>query len=186
MTFDELVQLAIDNWIITVVSITVLIFFVIRVYKTIRIHLGAKSYVRKSKKMRKKKFNGIQLIDNIHKKRKKGTNSYHKLKGRGKKKVKKYFNYKIDELPIITRYSYGKLFKRSSDKLIIFARNDKKIVKKVSLKKGLKNLIDLVDRYECLDEMIHFLHNLPGAILEQQDYDVYINDQDITIGYKIS
>ncbi len=185
MSIENLIELAMENLVITIVGAVLILFIIFRMYKTFRIHLGAKKYVRKSKKLRKKKWNGIQLVDKIQKKRKKGTNSYNKLRGRGKKRVKKYFNYKLEELPVITRYSYGKLLKRSSDKLVIFARNERKIVKKVGVRKGLKNIIDLTNKYQCLDEMIHFLHNLPEAILEQQDYDVYINEQDISIGYMI-
>ncbi len=185
MSFDELMQLVMDNLYISIGVALVVLFIVFRIWKTIRIHLGSKRYVKKSKKLRKKKFNGIQLVDKVQKKRKKGTNSYNKLKGRGKKRVKKYFVYKLEELPIVTRFSYGKLFKRSSDKLVIFARNERKIVKKVGVRKGLKNLIDMTNKYQCLDEMIHFLHNLPEAILDQQDYDIYLSDQDISIGYMI-
>lgn len=185
MSVEELIQLVMDNIYISIGVTLVILFIFFRLWKTIRIHLGSKRYVRKSKKLRKKKFNGIQLVDKVQKKRKKGTNSYNKLKGRGKKRVKKYFVYKLEELPIVTRFSYGKLFKRSSDKLIIFVRNEKKIVKKVGIRKGLKNLIDMTNKYQCLDEMIHFLHNLPEAILEQHDYDIYLSDQDISIGYMI-
>jgi len=185
MTFDDLIQLAMDNPLIAIIGALLIMFIIGRIYMTFKIHLSAKRYVKKSKKLRKKKYNGIQLVDKVEKKRKKGTNSYKKLRGRAKRKVKKYFNYKLEELPVVTRYSYGKLFKRSRDKLMIFARNEKKIVKKVKIKKGLKNLIDLTNKYECLDETIQFLHNLPEAILEQQDYDVYISEQDISIGYKI-
>ena len=185
MSFDELIQLAMDNLLYTGIAVVVILFIVFRVIRTFRIHLGAKKYVRKSRKLRKKKFNGVQLVDKVQKKRKKGTNQYSKLKGRGKKKVKKYFVYKIEELTVVTRYSYGKLFKRSSDKLVIFARNERKIVKKVGVRKGLKNIIDITNKYQCLDEMIHFLHNLPEAILDKQDYDIYIGEQDISIGYMI-
>ncbi len=185
MAFDDLFQLIMDNLVVAGVATLVILFIIFRMIKTFRIHLGAKKYVKKSRKLRRKKFNGIQLVDKTQKKRKKETNSFNKLKGRGKKKVKKYFNYKIEELTVVTRYSYGKLFKRSSDKLVIFARNERKIVKKVGVRKGLKNIIDITNKYQCLDEMIHFLHNLPEAILDKQDYDVYIDEQDISIGYMI-
>jgi len=183
MSVNEFIQLSIDNIFITIFVILITVFIIIRARKTFIIHLAAKKYVKKAKKLRKKKWNGILLVDKIHKKRKKGTNTFNKLKGGGKKRVKKYFIYKLEELPVVTKYSYGKLLKRSSDKLMIFAKNDKKIVKRVRLKKGLGSLIDLVDRYSCLDEMIHYLHNLPEAILDQQDYDIYINKQNISIGY---
>lgn len=185
MVVNDMIQFAKDNLVYTIVGGLLILFVLVRLIKTIRLHLGAKRYVRKSKKLRKKKYNGIQLVEKIHKKRKKGSNSYKKLRGGAKKKVRRYFNYKIEELPVITRYSYGKLLKRSKDKLVIFARNERKTVKKFKIKKGLKNLIDLTNKFQCLDELIQFLHNLPEAILGQQNYDVYIVEQNISIGYKI-
>ena len=182
---DTIIEFYIENLLYAAIGTIVVLFIVFRLFKTARIYLGTKSYVRKSKKLRKKKFNGIKLTEKIEKKRKKNTNTYQTLKGRGKKLTKKYFNYKIEELPVITRYSYGKLLKRSKKRLIIIVKNDHKTIRKIKLKKGLKNMIQLTNKYSCLDEFIHFLHNLPEAILEQQDYDIYVGDEDVSIGYII-
>ncbi len=182
---DTIIQFYTDNLLYAGIGTVIALFILFRLFKTAKIYLGTKSYVRKSKKKRKKKFNGIQLTDKIQKKRKKNTNEYSKLRGRGKKLVKKYLNYKLEELPVITRYSYGKLLKRSKKRLIIIVKNDRKTLKKVNMKKGLKNLIQTTNKFHCLDELIHFLHNLPEAILEQQDYDIYIGEEGISIGYVI-
>lgn len=180
---ETIIQLYTDNLLYAAIGTIIALFIIFRLLKTAKIYLGTKSYVRKSKKLRKKKYNGIQLTDKIKKKRKKNTNEYSKLRGRGKKLVRKYFNYKIEELPVITRFSYGKLFKRSKKKFIIVVKNERKTLKKVNMRKGLKNLIQITNKFKCLDELIHFLHNLPEAILEQQDYDIYIGDEGISIGY---
>ena len=182
---DTIIQFYTDNLLYAAIGTIIALFIIFRLFKTARIYLGTKSYVRKSKKLRKKKFNGILLTDKIKKKRKKNTNEFSKLRGRGKKLVKKYFNYKLEELPVITRYSYGKLLKRSKKKLMIIVKNDRKTLKKINMKKGLKNLIQVTNKYQCLDEVIHFLHNLPDAILEQQDYDIYVGEEEISIGYVI-
>jgi len=174
-----------DNLIIVSIGSFVISMILYRLYKTALMYLGAKSYVKKSKKWRKKKYNGIQLVDKIRKKRKKNTNSYHKLNRRGKNLVRKYFNYKLEELPVIRKYSYGKLLKRNNKRLVILIRNEKKVLKKIYMAKGLKNLIDATNKYNCLDDMILFLHNLPDALLEQQDYDIYLNEQEVLIGYDI-
>ncbi len=185
MTLNEFIQLAVDNYVYTAIVVIIITLVILRIRKTIRIHIGSKKYVKKSRKLRKRKFNGITLVDKIKRKRKKKTNNYLKLTYSGKRKVKKYLNYKSEELPIITKYSYGKLFKRSNNKLIIFAKRDKKIIKRVNLKKGPKNIIDFVNRYECLNEMIVYLHNLPVAILDQQDYELNVKGKEISLGYKI-
>ena len=115
----------------------------------------------------------------------KNTNTYKKLKRSAKTKVEKYFKYKEDELPGVANYAYGKMLKRSKDKLIIFVSNGKKKVAKIKMKKATKQFIEITNKYECLDEFIQFLHNLPEAILEQQDYDIYISDHDVSIGYQV-
>ena len=53
------------------------------------------------------------------------------------------------------------------------------------MKKSVKSVIDVTNKYSCLDEMITFLHNLPEAILEKQEYDIYAGDEDIMITYQI-
>jgi len=186
MNFQELIDLAIENWLYTLIIGIIVLFILFRLLRTARMYLGAKGYVRKAKKLDRKKFNGINLVDKIQKKRKKETNSFKKLRGGAKKKVRKYLNHKFDELPVFIRYSYGKLFKRSNDKLMIVIKNERKTLKKIRLKKGIKHVIEATNKYDCLDEMILFLHNLPDAILEQQEYDVYVpGENEVLIAYQI-
>lgn len=185
MDIESILDWAFENLYLAIGIAVFTIFIIFRVWKTARLYLGNKKYVKKSAKLRRKKFNGTTLVDKITKKRKKGTNSYSKLKGRGKKLTKKYLHYKVEELPIITKFSYGKLFKRSNDKLIIYVKNERKRVMKLKLKKGFKELVKLSNKYECIDELILFLHNLPDAIIEQEEYDIFLPDFDVSIGYKI-
>ena len=182
---DTIIQFYSDYLLYAIAGTVITIFIIIRLYKTARIYLGIKSYVKKSKKLRKKKFNGILLTDKIKRKRKRNSNEYENLKGRGKKLTKKFFNYKLEELPVITRYSYGKLLKRSNKKLIIIIKTERKTLKKLQMKKGLKNMIQVTNKYNCLDELIHYLHNLPEAIIKQKDYDISIGDEDVSIGYVV-
>jgi len=185
LDFEKIMEIIMDNLVISIVVALITLFLIFRIFKTMRMYLGTKRYVKKSKKLRKKKYNGIMLVDKIRKKRKKNTNSYSKLKSRGKTLVKKYFSYKMIELPIIAKFSNSKLLKRSNEKLIIFVKNEKKIIKKITKKKGVKDLINLTNKYKCLDESIHFLHNLSEAILEQQEYEIYLSEQHLTMGYML-
>jgi hypothetical protein len=185
MNFDAIIQLVTDNLIISVVVAFVVLFLFYRLIRTARMYLGAKSYVKKARKLDKRKFNGLTLVDKIAKKRKKNTNSFKKLRGRAKKWVRKYLTHKFEELPIITRYSRGKLFKRSKNHLMIIVKNERKTLKKIKMKKGMKQLIEITNKYECLDEVIAFMHNLPEAILEDQDYDIFVSEADIMITYVI-
>ncbi len=68
---------------------------------------------------------------------------------------------------------------------MIIVKNERKTLKKIKMKKGMKQLIEITNKYECLDEVIAFMHNLPEAILEDQDYDIFVSEADIMITYVI-
>lgn len=178
----ELIQ---ENLLISVFIGVIIVFILFRMFKTMRMYLGAKSFVKKSLKLDKKKFNGLTLVEKTAKKRKKNTNSFKKLRGRAKKWVRKYLTHKFDQLPIVTKYSRGKLFKRSRNRLIILVKNERKTIKKISTKKGQKMLIDLTNKYECLDEVVTFLHHLPNAILNEEDYDIFFGEEGLILTYQI-
>jgi hypothetical protein len=163
----------------------IIIFIIYRSFKSIKMYIGARSYVRKSKRLRKRKYNGLTLVEYTKKKRKKNTNNFSKLRRRAKKKVKQYFTFKSEELPVVTRYAEGKLLKSSKKNTVLIVRNDQKVLKRIKIKNSQKNMIQVVDKYECLNEFLSFLHHLPDAILEKQDYDIYIPESDILITYEI-
>ncbi|AIO18999.1 hypothetical protein KQ51_01122 [Candidatus Izimaplasma bacterium HR1] len=185
MNFDAIIQIIMDNILVSVFVGVIVIFIIFRLIKTARMYLGAKSYVRKARRLDKKKFNGLNLVEKTAKRRKKNTNTFKKLRNRGKKWVRKYLTHKFDELPIITRYSRGKLFKRSKNRLIIIVKNEKKTIKKISTKRGMKQIIDISNKYECLDEVITFLHHLPEAILNEQEYDIFFGEEGMLLTYQI-
>ncbi len=180
-----LIEIVMNNLITSIIVVIVVLFLMFRLWKTARLYMGAKRFVRKSKKNRKKKFNGLLLNDKIRRKRKKNSNEFRKLKGSAKKKVRKYISYKVEELQIHVQYSYGKLLKRTKEKLIIKITRDSKVLKRIKFKKPQKMIIEATNKYSCLDEMIIFLHELPEVILEQQDFEIYSDDGDVTISYSI-
>lgn len=182
----DFIEMVIANPIPFAVGFIVFIFILFRLWKTARMYMGAKRFVRKSKRSRKKKFNGLILNDKIRKKRKKNTNAFNKLRRGAKKKVRRYTAYKVDELRIHVQYSYGKLLRRTKEKLLVKVTRDSKVLKKIKFKKKpLKMILDVTTKYSCLDEMIIFLHELPDAILEQQEFEIYSDEGDVTITYEI-
>lgn len=188
MSFQEIIDFIVLNWQLIVGGILLLLIvylFIRRLIRTARMYLGAKNFVKKSKKLRKKKFNGFQLVDSIKNKRKRNTNSYEKLRRRAKRKVLKYINYKAEELPTFARYSYGKLLKRASDKLLIIFRGEKRTLEKISIKKVPKQLLEATNKYDCLNELIIFLHGLPQAILDKKEAHIFVREDDIQITYLI-
>jgi hypothetical protein len=172
-----------ENYIIASVITSIVIFILYQLLRSANRYLDIRASVKKSKRLRKKKFNGIYLTEKLQKKRKKHTNSFQKLKGKGKKLTKQYFTYKMSELHAVTKYSYGKLFKKTNKNLIIVVKHGKKTLQKFKIKKSLRNMIQVTNKYDCLDEFINYLHNLPEAILEKQDYDIFVGIEGISIGY---
>lgn len=168
-------------------ALLALIAFLIirRLIKTARAYLGMKQYVKSAIKLDRKKFNGLQLIDKIKRKRKRHSNSFDALRRRGKTLVRRYLSHKVEELPVFVRYANGSLLKRANNKLFLYVKQDKKSVSKVAIKKGVKPLIELSNQFHCLDELINFLHHLPDAILEKKPLDIYIGQDDANLIYQI-
>jgi hypothetical protein len=183
MDFEAILQ-QLSNPVV-LVGLLCFVLLIWRLFNTVRIYSGAKSYVKKTNKLRRKKYNGPDLLNFIEKKRKKGTNTYKNLRNRAKVRVEDFFQYKESELPGITNYSHGGMFKRSNKKITIFVSNGKKKISTIRMKKASKQFMDLANKYNCLNELIQYLHNLPEAILNQQEYDIYVNEFDVSIGYEI-
>lgn len=185
MDIEAMIEWIFANIYLAIGIAVVSIFILVRIWRTMKMYIGNKRFVKKSVKLRRKKFNGPKLVEKITKKRKKNTNSFAKLRGRGKRFTKKYFIYKAEELPIITRYSHGKLFKRSNKKLLIVIKDEQKTLMKAKFKKGYKVLVKISNKYNCVDELILYLHNLPEAITEQEQYDVFLPEFSVSLGYEV-
>lgn len=189
MDFEALTTTYMNQWELYTIPMGfihfVLIILIWRMFKSISIYFGAKGFVKKSNKLRRKKYNGTTLVEYTEKRRKKNTNTYNKLRRKGKNKVEAYFKYKQEELPGITNYANGKMLKRNRQKLVIFVSNGQKKIKKIHMKKAFKDFVELTNKYECLDELILYLHNLPNAILNHQDYDIFVGEKEVAIGYEL-
>ena len=183
MSFDEFLS-QINNPVFLLVAFF-LVLVIIRIIASIRINAGAHSYIKRANKLRRKKFNGPDLISYISDKRRRGPNTYRRLKANAKGRVQKFFQYKEEELPALVNFSHGKKKKKNRGKLIIFVTNGHRKMIKIRMGRTLKEFINLTNKFECLDEFIHFLHNLPEAILKNQQYDIYIPEHEVSIGYEI-
>lgn len=185
MTIEQLIELALDNYIYTIVIAVLILFLITRMIRSIKMHSSAKKYVKGAKKMDRKKHNGVSLVDQTKRKRKRNSNSFSKLRQRSKNKVRTYLEYKLDELPILCRYKYGRFLKRSKKDVTLVIKRGSKTLKKIHGKKSMKQLIELTNTYDCLDEVIIFLHELPDAILNEKEHSTFVGLDDIEITYKI-
>lgn len=180
---DQVILLIRENLLISAVIALFIIIIIVRTIKHMHFYMSSARYVRKAKKLRRKKFNGVLLVERIRKRRKKHTNSYKKLKRKGKKLTKKYLDYKAEELPIVAKHADSKVLKTSRRQLLIVIYQDGKVKKRYKLKKGSKQLINIIDTYDCLDEFIEFIHQLPDAILHDEDLEFILDDETTRIGY---
>lgn len=183
MNFEEILT-QLTNPVFIVIAF-ILLLVIIRIINNIRINSGAKSFITRANKLRRKKFNGPDLIEYTALKRRRGSNTYRRLKGNAKSKVEKYFLYKEEEIPAIVNFSHGKRNKKNKKKLTIYVTNGHRKVIKLRLGKTLKEFVNLTNKFECLDEFIQFLHHLPEAILNHQQYDIYVPEHEVSIGYEI-
>lgn len=172
-----------ENLLITIAIGLLIVFLIIRSIKHMHFYMSSARYARKARRLRKKKYNGVFLVDKLKKRRKKHTNNFKKLKRKGKKLTKKYLEYKAEELPILTKYIHSKVLKASRRELLIVAMHGTKTKKKYKLKKGAKQFINIIDTYDCLDQFLVFLHELPDAMASDMDLNFYLEADDVTISY---
>ena len=185
MTYEIIDGVTVSD-IIGYLLICLIVYLILRrMTKIARQHLAMKNFVKKSIRLDRKKFDGNSLVDKIKRRRKRHTNSFQYLRGGAKRLVRRYFNHKSEELPVIARYANGGLFKRSNNKIVFYVKQGKKTLNKYTLKKGAKFFVDLTNQYNCVDELIVFLHQLPDAVLEKKIIDIYSTIGDVTLTYQI-
>ncbi|MGS0973349.1 MAG: hypothetical protein ACVCEJ_09030 [Candidatus Izemoplasmataceae bacterium] len=180
---DQVFVIIQDNLLISIIIGLIIVFIIYRIFKNLHFYMSSARYAKKAKRLRKKKYNGILLVEKIRKRRKKNTNNFKKLKRKGKKLTKKYLDYKAEELPIIAKYADSKMLKSSRRQLLIVVYEDRKTKKKYKLKHGSKQFINIIDTYDCLDEFIEFLHKLPDTMINDEDLDFFVEKHGVTIGY---
>jgi len=185
MDFETMLSYFFEYFVPIVVGLIILFLISRRLTKTAKMYLGMKAYVKQAIKLDRKKFNGLTLNDKIKRKRKRHSNSFQSLRGRAKRDVRKFFNHKVEEIPVFSRYTEGKLFKRAKAKVILYIKQDKKTLDKFTMKQGTRHLIEMSNKHNCLDEMITFLHHLPDAIIEKRTYDIYAPASDVSITYQV-
>lgn len=169
----------------TVLGILLLLFILNLVIRRLWFNFKSNRYLAKAKRLREKKYNGIELVKTTQDKRRKNTNCFKRLKGSSKKKIEHYLDYKTKELPNIFNFVENNSLKPSKKILYIVFKNDQKIVSKQPIEIGYRQLIRNSDKFDCLDQIILFLHHLPDALLAQKEYDVYIEDEDMIITYEV-
>jgi len=157
---DQLLLIIKDHLLVSIIIGIVLLFIIYRIIRSLHFYMSSSKYARKAKRLRKKKYNGVLLVEKIRKRRKKNTNNFKKLNRKGKKLTKKYLDYKAEELPIIAKYADSKVLKSSHRQLLIVVYQDGKTKKKFKLKKGSKQLVKTIHQYYRYLRLFRSIHRV--------------------------
>ncbi len=179
-----------DNWKLYLVAGIVGIALIILIAALInkgKYQARFNGFFKRMDKTITKKFNGNVLIETLLN----GltiddTNTYKSLKGRGKSKVKKYFEYYVKNLPELVIFkSFISPDKNKNQLVILILDEYDKVLYKWDKSKKVKGLIKASNKYQMLTPIIAYLSELPLNIKEGAPYRFVNHDNDYRITYDI-
>lgn len=146
-----------------------------------------KRFYKKLDKTINKKYNGNLLNEDIvNLYAKDQTNTYKSLRRKGKKRVKKYFDYYVKSIPEqVLLKSFTSSDKNKNQTVILLLDEYDKIQYRWYAKRKTKGIIKLCDKYQMLTPLIGFLYELPLHINEEAPYRFTNHDNDYVLTYKI-
>lgn len=182
----------ISNWnptrviIIVVVAIFLITLIAIFVNKG-KYAARLKSLYRRMEKTINKRYNGNllneEIINNFAKDQ---TNTYKSLKGKGKRKVRKYFEYYVKNIPeLVILKSLVSADKNKNQIVILLLDDFDKVVYRWDKSRKVKGLVKACNKYQMLTSYIGFLFELPLNVFENAPYRFTNHDNDYVLTYKI-
>ncbi len=181
-----------DNLNLTTIIIIVVAFIVVIIILAALINSGKyvsryKNFYRKMDKAINKKFNGNILNENIvNQYARDHTNTFKSLKGKGKSKVKKYFEYYVKNIPeLVMLKSFTSSDKNKNQITILLLDEYDKVLYTWHKGRKTKGLIKACDKYQMLTAYIGFLFELPLNIHEGAPYRFTNHDNEYVLTYKI-
>jgi len=179
-----------DNWklylVIGAVGVALITLIALMINKG-KYQARFNSFYKRMDKTITKKFNGNVLIETLLN----GftiddTNTYKSLKGRGKSKVKKYFEYYVKNLPELVMYKSFISPDKNKNQLVIMILDEyDKVLYKWDKSKKIKGLIKASNKYQMLNPIIAYLSELPINIKEGAPYRFINHDNDYRMTYDI-
>lgn len=146
-----------------------------------------KRFYRKMDKTINKKYNGNLLNEDIiNLYQRDQTNTYKSLKGKGKRKVKKYFDYYVKTIPEQVMLRSFTTSDKSKNQIVIslLDENDKVLYRWYN-KRKVKGIVKACDKYQMLNAYIAFLFELPLNIHEGAPYRFINHDNEYVLTYSI-
>ncbi len=146
-----------------------------------------KRFYRKTEKIINKKYNGNLLNEEIiNTYAKDQTNTYKSLKGKGKKKVRKYFEYYRKTVPELAMLKSFVSPDKNKNQIVILLLDDfDKVVYRWDSSRKVKGFIKASNKYQMLTSYIGFLFELPLYIFEGAPFRFTNHDNDYVLTYQI-
>ncbi|MBN2540676.1 MAG: hypothetical protein JXB08_04030 [Bacilli bacterium] len=146
-----------------------------------------KNFYRKMDKTINKRYNGNLLNEDIvNLYAKDQTNTYKTLRGKGKKKVKKYFDYYTKNIPeLVMLKSFTSSDKNKNQVVFLLLDEYDKVQYRWYSKRKTKGIIKTCDKYQVLTTFVGFLYELPLNIHEDAPFRFTNHDNDYVLTYQI-
>ncbi|MBN2696932.1 MAG: hypothetical protein JXR38_05270 [Bacilli bacterium] len=187
-------MLAVDlgglNWkliiIVAVGVIALMIFLAVMINKG-RYASRYKNFYKRMDKAINKKYNGNLLNETIaNNYLKDNTNTYKSLKAKGKRKVKKYFEYYVKSLPeLVFLKSFIAADKKKSQLVILILNEMNKVVAKWDKSRKLRGLIKVINKQQMLMPVIGYFFELPIHIHQGLPYRMTNHENGLILSYDI-
>lgn len=146
-----------------------------------------KNFYKRMDKTITKRFNGNILNEEIiNKLSVDQTNTFKSLKSKGKRKVKKYFEYYIKNLPeLVLLKSFIGSDKNRCELVILFLDEADKVMYRWDKKRKLKGLIKACNKYQMVTPLIGYFYELPLHIFEGASFRFTNHDNDYSLSYDV-
>ncbi|MFW5913668.1 MAG: hypothetical protein ACOCSM_01270 [Bacillota bacterium] len=141
--------------------------------------------VKKLEKRRPKAYHADAVLKFTKKHRKTGTNTYKKLKPKGRKRFDRYLGFKKRELKTVLKFIDKKAFGKPKSKLTLRLLDGKEEIEQIRWPLSLKALTRAIDKHDCLDECILYLDLLPRKVADKNVFRYRPKSRPITFDYEL-
>lgn len=114
------------------------------------------------------------------------TNTFKAMKSAGKRKVKKYFDYYVKQLPeLVVLKSFISADKNKNQLVILYLNEFDKVVYRWDSRRKSAGLIKAINKFQMLTTTIGFLFELPMHLNENLPFRFVNHDNDYVITYEL-
>jgi hypothetical protein len=146
-----------------------------------------KRFYKKLDRIINKKYNGNLLNEAlINTMVKDNTNTYKSLKAKGKRKVRKYFEYYIKNLPeLVLLKSLSSSDKKKNQLVLLFLNDMDKVIFRWDARRKMRGLIKGINKHQMLFTVIGYFYEVPIHIHEGVPFRMMNHDNNLAISYDI-